>query len=150
MQKYGKKRILPGKMGLDAHDNGIVIVAKWLSDAGIEVIYAGLYHFPETLVQTAIQEGLNAIQEAAFTLALAQTTSGGSLHVDLKWMRLPRGLAFLVKCISIFFEEIAKLRAMRRIWARIMKEKFVARNRRACGFEQPARPQRCFPLPKSR
>jgi methylmalonyl-CoA mutase C-terminal domain/subunit len=61
MQTYGKKRILLGKMGLDAHDNGIVIVAKWLSDAGFEVIYAGLYNSPETLVQTAIQEGVDAI-----------------------------------------------------------------------------------------
>jgi methylmalonyl-CoA mutase, C-terminal domain len=61
MQTYGKKRILLGKMGLDAHDNGIVIVAKWLSDAGFEVVYAGLYNSPESLVQTAIQEGVDAI-----------------------------------------------------------------------------------------
>src|SRR4030042_1339874 len=61
MQTYGKKRILLGKMGLDAHDNGIVIVAKWRSDAGFEVGYAGLYNTPESLVQTAIQEGVDAI-----------------------------------------------------------------------------------------
>ena len=61
MKKHGKKRILLGKMGLDAHDNGIVIVAKWLSDAGFEVVYAGLYNSPESLVQTAIQEGVDAI-----------------------------------------------------------------------------------------
>jgi methylmalonyl-CoA mutase, C-terminal domain len=61
MERDRKKRILLGKMGLDAHDNGIVIVAKWLSDAGFEVIYAGLYNSPESLVQTAIQEGVDAI-----------------------------------------------------------------------------------------
>jgi methylmalonyl-CoA mutase C-terminal domain/subunit len=61
MQKYGKKRILLGKMGLDAHDNGIVIVSKWLLDAGFEVVYAGLYNSPESLIQTAIQEGVDAI-----------------------------------------------------------------------------------------
>ena len=61
MKKHGKKRILLGKMGLDAHDNGIVIVAKWLLDAGFEVVYAGLYNTPEGLVQTAIQEGVDAI-----------------------------------------------------------------------------------------
>jgi methylmalonyl-CoA mutase C-terminal domain/subunit len=61
MQTQGKKRILLGKMGLDAHDNGIVIVAKWLSDAGFEVVYAGLYNTPESLIQTAIQEGVDAI-----------------------------------------------------------------------------------------
>ncbi len=61
MKKFGKKRILLGKMGLDAHDNGIVIVAKWLLDAGFEVVYAGLYNSPESLIQTAIQEGVDAI-----------------------------------------------------------------------------------------
>jgi len=61
MQKYGGKRILLGKMGLDAHDNGIIIVAKWFLDAGFEVVYAGLYNSPESLVQTAVQEGVDAI-----------------------------------------------------------------------------------------
>ena len=61
MDRYGKKRILLGKMGLDAHDNGIVIVAKWLLDAGFEVVYTGLYNSPESLVQSAIQEGVDAI-----------------------------------------------------------------------------------------
>jgi methylmalonyl-CoA mutase C-terminal domain/subunit len=61
MEKGGKKRILLGKLGLDAHDNGIVIVAKWLSDAGFEVIYAGLYNTPEGLVQSALQEGVAVI-----------------------------------------------------------------------------------------
>ncbi len=61
MQKSMKKRILLGKMGLDAHDNGIVIVAKWLLDAGFEVVYAGLYNSAESLIQTAIQEGVDAI-----------------------------------------------------------------------------------------
>ena len=61
MQKSMKKRILLGKMGLDAHDNGIIIVAKWLLDAGFEVVYAGLYNSAESLIQTAIQEGVDAI-----------------------------------------------------------------------------------------
>ena len=64
MEKDGKKRILLGKMGLDAHDNGIIIVAKWLSDAGFEVVYAGLYNSPESLLQSALQEGVDAIRRA--------------------------------------------------------------------------------------
>ena len=61
MERGGKKRILLGKLGLDAHDNGIVIVAKWLSDAGFEVVYAGIYHTPESFLQSALQEGVDAI-----------------------------------------------------------------------------------------
>jgi methylmalonyl-CoA mutase cobalamin-binding domain/chain len=61
MNKGGKSRLLLGKMGLDAHDNGIIIVAKWLSDAGFEVVYAGIYNTPESLLQTALQEAVDAI-----------------------------------------------------------------------------------------
>jgi methylmalonyl-CoA mutase cobalamin-binding domain/chain len=61
MERSGKKRILLGKLGLDAHDNGVVIVAKWLSDAGFEVVYAGIYHTPESLLQSAVEEGAHAI-----------------------------------------------------------------------------------------
>ncbi|MFC1822075.1 cobalamin B12-binding domain-containing protein [Thermodesulfobacteriota bacterium] len=59
--KTGRGRILLGKMGLDSHDTGIVIVAKWLSDAGFEVIYAGLYNTPENIIESAIQEGVDII-----------------------------------------------------------------------------------------
>ena len=61
MEDDGKKRILLGKLGLDAHDNGIIIVAKWLSDAGFEVVYAGMYNSPESLVHSAVQESVDAI-----------------------------------------------------------------------------------------
>ena len=56
-----KKRILLGKLGLDAHDNGIVIISKWLSDAGYEVVYLGFYNFPDKLVEVALQEDVDAI-----------------------------------------------------------------------------------------
>ena len=61
MKKRKKNKLLLGKMGLDAHDNGIIIVAKWLSDAGFEVVYAGIYNTPESLIQSALQEGATAI-----------------------------------------------------------------------------------------
>jgi methylmalonyl-CoA mutase C-terminal domain/subunit len=61
MKPGQKNRLLLGKMGLDAHDNGIVIVAKWLSDAGFEVVYAGIYNTPESLLQSALQEAVDAI-----------------------------------------------------------------------------------------
>jgi methylmalonyl-CoA mutase C-terminal domain/subunit len=61
MKKTKTKRILLGKMGLDAHDTGIQIVAKWLSDAGYEVVYGGLYNTPERICQTALQEDVDLI-----------------------------------------------------------------------------------------
>lgn len=54
-------RVLLGKVGLDGHDRGIKLVARALRDAGMEVIYTGLHQMPEQVVNTAIQEDVNAI-----------------------------------------------------------------------------------------
>ncbi|MBF0103833.1 MAG: cobalamin B12-binding domain-containing protein [Deltaproteobacteria bacterium] len=59
MQK--KTRILIGKPGLDGHDRGAKIIARALRDAGFEVIYSGLHQTPEMIVNTAIQEDVDAI-----------------------------------------------------------------------------------------
>jgi len=56
-----KKRMLIGKIGLDGHDNGMRIVAKWLADAGFEVIYLGLYNTPEGMVKAVLQENADFI-----------------------------------------------------------------------------------------
>jgi methylmalonyl-CoA mutase, C-terminal domain len=56
-----KVRILIAKPGLDGHDRGAKIVARALSDAGMEVIYTGLHQTPEQIVATAIQEDVDGI-----------------------------------------------------------------------------------------
>ncbi len=54
-------RILIAKPGLDGHDRGAKVVARALTDAGMEVIYSGLHQTPEQIVQTALDEDVNAI-----------------------------------------------------------------------------------------
>ncbi len=54
-------RVLIGKVGLDGHDRGVKLVARSLRDAGMEVIYTGLHQAPEQVVNTAIQEDVDAI-----------------------------------------------------------------------------------------
>ena len=54
-------RVLVAKVGLDGHDRGAKIIASTLRDAGMEVIYTGLRQTPEMVVQTAIQEDVDAI-----------------------------------------------------------------------------------------
>jgi methylmalonyl-CoA mutase cobalamin-binding domain/chain len=56
-----KIRILIAKPGLDGHDRGAKLVARALSDAGIEVIYTGLHQAPEQIVSAAIQEDVDGI-----------------------------------------------------------------------------------------
>jgi methylmalonyl-CoA mutase, C-terminal domain len=54
-------RLLVGKVGLDGHDRGAKIIARAFRDAGFEVIYTGLHQSPEVVVETAIQEDVDAI-----------------------------------------------------------------------------------------
>src|SRR6201982_2279104 len=49
-------RIVLAKVGLDGHDRGIKIVARALRDAGLHVIYAGLWLTPEAVVRTVADE----------------------------------------------------------------------------------------------
>lgn len=54
-------RVLVGKAGLDGHDRGAKVIARALRDAGFEVIYTGLHQTPEMVVETALQEDVDAI-----------------------------------------------------------------------------------------
>ena len=56
-----RQRLLIGKVGLDGHDRGAKIIARALRDAGHEVIYTGLHQTPEQVVETAIQEDVDAV-----------------------------------------------------------------------------------------
>jgi len=74
------------------------------------------------------EAGCNAVQEIAFTIAdgiayVEEVTNRG-LDVDDFASRL----SFFFTTHNNFFEEIAKLRAVRRLWARIMKDRFYAKN----------------------
>src|SRR5881628_1888268 len=66
-------RILLAKVGLDGHDRGIKVVARGLRDAGLHVIYAGLWQTPEAVVRTVADEdaawlGLSLLSGAHMTL----------------------------------------------------------------------------------
>jgi len=61
MTSKRKIRVLTGKMGLDAHYRGVEVLSMMLRDAGMEVIYTGLFQTPETIVQTALQEDVDLI-----------------------------------------------------------------------------------------
>ena len=49
------------KVGLDGHDRGAKVIASFLRDAGMEVIYTGLRQTPEMIVNAALQEDVDAI-----------------------------------------------------------------------------------------
>jgi methylmalonyl-CoA mutase, C-terminal domain len=54
-------RVLVAKPGLDGHDRGAKVIARALSDAGMEVVYTGLRQTPEMIVNSALQEDVQVI-----------------------------------------------------------------------------------------
>ena len=56
-----KIKVLMAKVGVDAHDRGIRVLCTTLRNAGMEVIYTGLYQTPEMVVRAAIQEDVDVI-----------------------------------------------------------------------------------------
>ncbi|OFW11273.1 MAG: methylmalonyl-CoA mutase [Acidobacteria bacterium RIFCSPLOWO2_12_FULL_59_11] len=77
------------------------------------------------------EAGSTAVQEVAFTLANAITYVQAALDAGLEIDSFAPRLSFFFNSHNNFFEEIAKFRAARRLWARIMKEKFGAQNPRS-------------------
>jgi methylmalonyl-CoA mutase N-terminal domain/subunit len=74
------------------------------------------------------EAGANAIQELAFTLANAIQYVKAVISRGLSIDSFSNQLSFFFACRNDFFEEIAKFRAARRIWARIVKERFGSLN----------------------
>ena len=56
-----KIRVIVSKVGLDGHDRGAKVVAALLREAGMEVVYLGMYQMPEGIVQAAIDEDVDVI-----------------------------------------------------------------------------------------
>ncbi|MDI6690723.1 MAG: methylmalonyl-CoA mutase family protein [Candidatus Bathyarchaeota archaeon] len=77
------------------------------------------------------EAGATALQELAFTLYDGIAYVESTLERGLKVDDFAHRLSFFFASHNDFFEEIAKFRAARRLWARIMKERFHAKNPRS-------------------
>ena len=77
------------------------------------------------------EAGCTAAQEIAFTLANGMTYVQAAIHAGLDVDRFAPRLSFFFNAHNNFFEEVAKFRAARRLWARIMREHFGAQNPRS-------------------
>ncbi len=73
------------------------------------------------------EAGCNAVQEVAFTLSDAIAYVNAAIQAGLDVDSFASRLTFFFCCHNNFLEEIAKFRAARRLWAKIMKERFNAR-----------------------
>ena len=74
------------------------------------------------------ESGANAVQELGFTFANAIEYVEHALQRGLKVDQFAPQLSFFFACRNDFLEEVAKFRAARRLWSRIMRDRFKARN----------------------
>jgi methylmalonyl-CoA mutase N-terminal domain/subunit len=78
------------------------------------------------------EAGCTAVQEVAFTLADGIAYVEAAIRAGLDVDSFASRLAFFFCCHNTFIEEIAKFRAARRLWAKIMKERFKAKRDESC------------------
>jgi len=74
------------------------------------------------------EAGSTAVQEVAFTLANGMTYVQAAINAGLDVDKFAPRLSFFFNAHSNFLEEVAKYRAARRMWARIMRDRFKAKN----------------------
>ena len=72
-------RVLVSVLGMDQHELGVVGIAKMLRYEGMEVIYTECFNTPQSIVQTAIEEGA----EAMLNKGAAAVFGSGSTVIDM-------------------------------------------------------------------
>ena len=77
------------------------------------------------------EAGSTAVQEVAFTFANALAYVQAAVEAGLDVDSFGQRVSFFFNCHNDFLEEIAKFRAARRLWARLMRDRFGAKNPRA-------------------
>lgn len=80
------------------------------------------------------EAGSTAVQEAAFTIADGLAYVDAALESGLEIDEFAPRLAFFFNAHNNFFEEVAKFRAARRVWADLMKNKYKAQNEKAGAY----------------
>src|SRR5262249_4888613 len=96
------------------------------------------------------EAGSAAVQELAFTLSNGIAYCGAAVDAGLSPDAFGERLSFFFNAHNDFFQEVAKFRAARRLWARIMRERFHATNPKALALRfhaQTGGPRRTAPQP---
>ncbi|MDJ0269290.1 MAG: methylmalonyl-CoA mutase family protein [Aigarchaeota archaeon] len=81
------------------------------------------------------EAGATAVQEAAFTIADAMVYVEEAMRRGLTADQAARHISFFLCVHNDFFEEVAKFRAMRKVWAKLMRERYKARDPRSWLFK---------------
>jgi methylmalonyl-CoA mutase N-terminal domain/subunit len=94
------------------------------------------------------EAGCTAVQEVAFTLADGIAYVQAAIEAGMDVDSFASRLSFFFGCHNNFLEEIAKFRAARRLWARIMKERFGAKEDASCMLRFHTQTAGCTLIPQ--
>jgi methylmalonyl-CoA mutase N-terminal domain/subunit len=94
------------------------------------------------------EQGITAPQEIAFGFGIAMCYIDELIRRGLQIDEFAPRFTFYVSCHVDFFEEIAKIRAARRMWARLLKEKYGARDSRSMQFRFAVHTAGCSLIPQ--
>lgn len=103
-----KIRVLIAKIGLDGHDRGAKVIARFLRDAGFEVIYTGIHRTPQEVARAVIDEDVDVLGISILSGA-HNTIVPRVLDYIRQYGGNPQDLVVLVGG-TIPAEDIAKLR----------------------------------------
>ncbi len=94
------------------------------------------------------EQGITAAQEVAFGFGIAKCYIDELLRRGLEIDAFAPRFTFYVSCHTDFFEEIAKIRAARRMWAKLMKEEYGAKDPRSMQFRFAVHTAGCSLIPQ--
>jgi methylmalonyl-CoA mutase N-terminal domain/subunit len=107
-----------------------------------------LYYTGNVNLYDMRENGIDAVQEVAFGFSIAKEYVRKALERDLDIDDFAPRRAFYCSSHLDFFEEVAKLRAARRLWARIMKDEFGAKDPRSLQFRFGVHTAGCSLVPQ--
>jgi methylmalonyl-CoA mutase N-terminal domain/subunit len=94
------------------------------------------------------EAGCTAVQEVAFTMADGIAYVEAAIKAGLDVDSFASRLSFFFGCHNNFLEEVAKFRAARRLWARIMRERFGAKRDSSCMLRFHTQTAGCTLIPQ--
>ena len=75
-------KVVIAKPGLDGHDRGAKVIARSLRDAGMEIVYTGIFQTPESIVRTVLEEDAQVLGISSL--------SGAHMEYTVEILRLLR------------------------------------------------------------
>jgi len=117
--------VFPGGEGPERKGNGSIDIVEFCAR------HMPLWNHTSISTRNMRDQGISALQEIGFGLYLGHYTIESAMARGLTVDDIAPRISFFLSAENDFLEEVAKFRAVRRMWAKIVKERFGAKNQRS-------------------